>query len=343
MIAWIFSDECMALSRTQKIALFNQISNLRADSSDEIKCWTEYKNIDIIIQAGNNLFVVENKLRSSQHSDQLNRYHEIISTDIQFGHISNVTYCYLTLIREQSLHHEWATLSYFDLLSKLEEITTVPVDNAHFVILVEYKATLQNLTQAMIEFLENKHLRYELLSRQSQQSDFGQYIESNNFLPIFQKATLIKVWEGLQQSFPFYTVEIGETHGTALMDILFREFELKDDNGQHRLFKTGIQFQGDVAKISFAAKRYQDSDPSWIPQAIYKWFEATSTRLGYRYNRPRSKSFLSISRKLITSPQIKNSSLELPIEKIVEYFTDEIYDAEKVLQEFHTILIGKNH
>lgn len=76
MIAWIFDPACKAFDEEQKNKLLRDLFDL--DSVSNIKITTEDNNIDILVETDKHIIAVENKLKSSQHDDQLTKYQDYI-------------------------------------------------------------------------------------------------------------------------------------------------------------------------------------------------------------------------------------------------------------------------
>lgn len=77
----------------------------------------EWRNIDILITCESPAFVVaiENKIRSREHSNQLQRYQQIIESSSEFGAIKQRQYVYLTREGDEPSESDWTIYSYADL------------------------------------------------------------------------------------------------------------------------------------------------------------------------------------------------------------------------------------
>ena len=75
IISWIFSLNFNGANEKQKLKLLHSIFKLKAK---KIKfSITEYENIDILIKTDSSIIIIENKFKSSQHSNQLEKYLKI--------------------------------------------------------------------------------------------------------------------------------------------------------------------------------------------------------------------------------------------------------------------------
>ena len=117
VIGWMFSDDCCALNKQQKSELLCSLFNVRsvqAFNSFEVK--VEHHDIDILIITDNDTcWVIENKVKSSQHSNQLDKYYNIIKGEpVKIGRkIQSIQdymqlkshYCFLThlLVRTRNV------------------------------------------------------------------------------------------------------------------------------------------------------------------------------------------------------------------------------------------------
>ncbi|WP_439342308.1 PD-(D/E)XK nuclease family protein [Vacuolonema iberomarrocanum] len=81
----------------------------------------EWRNIDILIYSESNDFVcvIENKIDSLEHSDQLKRYEETIYKEFPS---SKMLFVYLTKSGDASSKAQWISLSYGDIAILLEDV-----------------------------------------------------------------------------------------------------------------------------------------------------------------------------------------------------------------------------
>ena len=93
VIGWMLSDKCEAFGKERngriiRSELLQKIFGIKNDFEhyDSIDSILEWKNIDIIVVTNSGkkdekCWVIENKIKSSQHSDQLTRYANIMNCD----------------------------------------------------------------------------------------------------------------------------------------------------------------------------------------------------------------------------------------------------------------------
>ncbi|MDY1545378.1 PD-(D/E)XK nuclease family protein [Lactiplantibacillus pentosus] len=134
----------------------------------------EYKNIDILFQDNtNNLnLIIENKIYSSEHSNQLERYEKIVNFEYPDETNTNI-FIYLTLYGEEARSKKWITLTYQNVISALYK-TIYSVSNLNAkttIILFDYIYLLKELIgmdddekqKIALQFGINTRMRLNLL------------------------------------------------------------------------------------------------------------------------------------------------------------------------------------
>jgi PD-(D/E)XK nuclease superfamily len=88
---------------------------------ENVEIRREWKNIDILIHSPINKFVcvIENKVDSSEHSDQLKRYEAIINREFPKYH---KLFIYLTKGGYSASREKWLPLSYEEVVNEIESI-----------------------------------------------------------------------------------------------------------------------------------------------------------------------------------------------------------------------------
>jgi PD-(D/E)XK nuclease superfamily len=96
----------------------NQIAIDAADLSDAV-VWREWENIDILIYSKTNrwIFAIENKVDSSEHSNQLERYRETVFKEFP---ICQKFFIYLTKDGTSASCEAWKSLSYGTVAEVIE-------------------------------------------------------------------------------------------------------------------------------------------------------------------------------------------------------------------------------
>lgn len=93
---------------------------------DHVEVKREFLNIDILIEIENLLVIVENKIRSKEHSNQLNKYFE--EANKYYGKEPVIAFVYLTIGGDEPSNDYYVSLSYetiekiiYDILSVYNE------------------------------------------------------------------------------------------------------------------------------------------------------------------------------------------------------------------------------
>ena len=281
VIGWMLSDKCEAFDIATRSKLLQQIFGIEGDHEvfDSIESHIEWKNIDILIVTTKGYqqkcWVIENKIKSSQHSDQLNRYVDTINDEEQFR-LNEKAFCFLTLIEESprcSKPVTWVNTKYEDLFNyiKNEKLNS----NKDGIILGEYLDCIQALKNAFNDFKDN-HVNYENVFNDGElkkvdklkkwnnpatippKGYYFRYISDNGLETIFQKCFLAIIIP--QTRFRDLDYSISETRGTALVD--FHYGTTKD-----KRVRLGFQFQNGSFKVQILEEGTSGND-------FYgKWFD----------------------------------------------------------------------
>lgn len=299
ILAWIFSKDCKAIDSKSKEVLLHRIFNTDLPSTIR-RVITESDKIDILITTDDDLLVIENKIKSSQHSDQLNRYVEHCKKCYPD---SNPKFYYLTLINEDSKNEVWETVTYTTILSHLRNVQVQ--ESNHAVIFVEYIIYLEKLIKVLSHFQKNTW-KYDMVFvdgnksksqklKSSDRTEYETFIAQNQLETILQKSFLVAVSRLIETE-----SVIDETRGDALLD-----FNI-DTNIQYegRSYKSIIELQGNNIKFALiinGSNNYTHSDKAWV-EKIIPIMENLSFNNAYDYtkcNKPKSKAYISISKKLV--------------------------------------------
>ncbi len=146
-------------------------------SYEDVKVWREYKHIDLVIlsEINEQIFVIENKVKSSESDGQLERYQKIVQEDFKGF---RPFYIYLTPDEESPTKDSWKPMSYqmlYDALkgfineSKAELTSDAIVFIEHYLVLLERKviddkdlfekaSVLYEKHKAVVDFIIQKGL-----------------------------------------------------------------------------------------------------------------------------------------------------------------------------------------
>ena len=348
MIAWILDDEnentlsstnpsqFTTFSKKERSCLLCELFGVDKKEFQSIKTHVEWYDIDILIETkdsvGNEeVWVIENKVKSNQHSNQLDKYVNIIKGNentkgknpqplcTKYKDVSDDKqhYCFLTLIEEkpQGTHiNLWHNCLYSNFYSWLSKPTLSGI-------VKEYADCLSELTGALKDFL-NKYQDYKNVfsdgSKKKEDKDLVQiknnnkgqynkgqyapYIAEYGLETIFQKCFLAEMWKKyIGEKYIFHDEDwsISETNGTALLDIRLGEIILKSGDTHH----VQIEFQNGTFKIQF----YQINESK--EKFLEKWKKIFNGGKSYKdknnktwkVNYPKSnsnRSYISISKKI---------------------------------------------
>lgn len=308
MVAWVLSKDFQGFKdpvycRKQILKNFFVLEN----PEDIVEISTESDSIDILIKLDKVVLCIENKLKSSQHSDQLNKYKNFI--DSHYGDVERRFY-YLTLIEEDSENQDWINKSYKDLLSVLNNLENegqIFKERDGF-ILEEYILTLRKLTGAVDSFLKEPKSIPNVFSeanlKKSQKKaikdvkgDLQLFIRENQLETLFQKLYFREVLKCLQPQRYSY---INETRGDAILGIIIIP-ERRLGNGKY--FNFGLDFQRGSVKTFCVSTDYFGSNKNDLPQEILELFRnihIKQPQFGYmkQVNLPKSKALCSVSKPL---------------------------------------------
>lgn len=329
-LAWIFSENCHGLTQKDKNALFASVFRATEGSDSIESIQTEIGSIDIIISTKNVVIIIENKLKSFQHSNQLEKYKEYAEKRFSGR---KILFFYLTLIPENIMNNKWHRLSYSVILEELGKINFQ--SNNHGVILQEYYAYLNRLVNITNNF-NNNFKTFDLVftdgKKRKEDKIFEKYeneqiefIAKNQLETILQKFYLIKLADAVNHDDFFIT----DTRGDALINFHLRHnLRLGDNN-----YTTFIQFQGNLVKFAFAIEgdKYATSKKEWVSDVIM-WMQSLiiSEYNKYKFetiNKPKSRAYISISRK------IDNEYWKLNLDSICKELKEAIATGMDLTQE----------
>lgn len=296
--AWLFSTDCLAVSSDSKHKLLMTLFNAGIES-EILRVHTEVSGIDILIETSNEIIVIENKLKSSQHSNQLTKYKEY--SDRKFPQVPKRFY-FLTLMGEKSNDVNWNRMSYYQMYEQLHKLPFKDGEN-HTVIVKEYLVFLQSLTSCVNDFLSSPH-DYDMVfmdgkKKKIDKVDFvyatpnERFIASNQLETILQKCFLHKLSEQIYTHIAF----VSDTRGDALIDFPIRSGIAY----KKRKYATILQLQQDNIKFAFViSEGYGSSRKEWVEDAISSMELLRLENVhGYsKLNKPKSKAYVSVSKKL---------------------------------------------
>ncbi|GAI86416.1 unnamed protein product [marine sediment metagenome] len=316
-IAWIFSLDDEILNFNEKSKILKNIFKITEEFEiSSIIVETELNRIDIFIQTDQDQFIIENKLKSSEHSEQTSRYMDsipyIYKDDSKTKHFG-----FLTLINEMPKNETWIPITFSKLKESLSEIE-LDCKKKESIFISEYCQTLENLVTTFNAFMYD-HLKFENVFKDGYKKKYEKerydnplkdYIRVNQLETIFQKAFFRNIAK--DSNLPNY--EINETRGTALIQSYFYEFQYKG-----KQYRIGLQFQGNTFKINLADKNYATSKANQIDEQLTNVFMNVFHKQNNfnKFNKPRTKAYISVSKKT------ENMIYAMQKEQIVEMISGE--------------------
>ena len=331
MISWLLSKDS-PLDKEQKSACLCNLLGKPEHKYSYIDSVTEFNSIDIVIRADFDLVVIENKLKSSQHSNQLIRYKkDLAKLDQRIPILKDSnppTFYYLTLINERPDSSGWIPITYSNLLNivkKVDEELNDPVIRA-------YRYSLESMISVVDEF-EQDHRRFKYVFTDGSLkkwekgdalfSDPSQaYISKCHLETILQKMFLTRIAQELNLNLDEFSIE--ETHGRALLQIKFHSCSGSIDGNN---FAFGIQFQGRSVKLNLHAVDCKKSTIGMIPDHVIEWFSEKSNEGYTRRNLNNKKAYISLSKKL------EKDLWDYSFNEVVSIYQMEYERAQKVARD----------
>ena len=342
VIGWIFSDDCKALTNQQKSELLCSLFHVNPSQTfNSFVVEVEHHDIDVlIITDSNTCWVIENKIKSSQHSNQLDKYYKIINGEtVKIGRkIQNIQdykqltahYCFLTLVGEkpQCTNNVWVNTTYHSFSIALKNVLTNANGNNDYIILNEYLCCITNLAKALDDFINN-HQQYPIVFKNgaNKKKRNGNYIADNGLETIFQKCFLSHI---ISQTQKYSDFDISETHGVALAE--------KKNIYSIKGYKLGIQFQDGSFKAQILNENIK-ADKFWnfwnniITKNNNGVLINSKSFSGWTFNTSKSQkgSYFSISKKI---PNWHSK----PVTDIVSDWNAMYQECMVVLNEIKTVI-----
>lgn len=357
VIGWMLSDDCDAFGSVVKSRLLCQLFESSRVFS-KITVNVEIFNIDILIETEdkNNIkecWIIENKIKSSQHSDQLDKYVRIITERFKVIPEKNHHFCFLTLIDEKpqgDSQQKWKNFTYEKLFAMLAiALGTGNKNHKHWIILNEYAKCIKELNDALSDFLDYPTNYPHVFTDGSKKKDekdeqylqhisgvsgkYSRYISECGLETIFQKCYLSKLWNEYLKTLNIGEKwEISESRGNAALDI---HYSMIEDKSTGEKYKTQIEIQNGTFKVQI----FQDKDVNKTNQGDYfhnKWKDAFTT--------VKTNSYPCWQ---VNSPNSNSAGLYLSISKhIEEWWTkepDELWKMIKICEAIRKQLIAQGN
>ncbi|MBM3425131.1 MAG: hypothetical protein FJY06_06485 [Bacteroidetes bacterium] len=310
-IGWIFSENCLALSKENKANILQKITKSKCQFIIE-NTLVEINDIDILIICKDALVVIENKIKASESKSQLGKYYEIIEN----GALSHLKlnrerfYVYLTLYEEQASDKRYIDFNYNSMFFEIDSVLDKKQQlNRDYFILNDYLKTINQLATSINWVLTNSAVRKWVFEntkfkKENQTDDTDllsdeiKYVISNGLVRQMQKFYFKKVKDCLTLDLNYFKVTFGSSsnNGEGLIQIDFLNL---DYNHAGVDFQIGYQIQGSVVKINTSSKNYENSESGELHHQIRAHFEHLKKSVGFkRRNPPETKAYYSVSKPL---------------------------------------------
>lgn len=318
-IAWILSLGNDIFPTNDKLTFLKILFDIPDLSIDDFFVDTEVNKIDLFINTNNFNVVIENKLKSSEHGGQTNRYINYIPNVFKKSNVEN-KFIFLTLTNDVSVNQKWTSVSYETLSRELKKINWNR-DLREYIFISEYIYTLENLVNTFNLFDEN-HKGFPNVFLEGSRKKIGkkvkekanqEYVRKNQLETIFQKYFFKKLL--IQSKVEKFSIQ--ETHGNALVQVSIRKIKINKDH-----FNLGFQFQRNTLKINLSAQDYRKSKKSDLDLKYINVFrEEFHNENGYkRFNKPKTRAYWSVSKKLVKEVfQYSVDELSILIKKEIDY------------------------
>lgn len=318
IISFVFSDMCTCISKKSKLALLESLFDISQLTTNKIDSYTEYSNIDILIVTDFYVFVIENKLKSNQHSDQLNVYQDKINNDPRFNN-RRLCFGFLTYIHEQANdnHDVWINISYEHYYTLLNSIKIKCFDY-YTPFIKDYLNYLHKLTSCIALFDSNHRdfpnvftdvgmSKFDKRNKaiQNNYTGYQLFISHNNLEKILDFRFFKKHIENaidLNNSNLSYNLSNSGNSGVPTYHINFPErytFPDAVDNTNLIQYRFGFQYDGRLIKFCFLAVDYDKIKTEQFPQVIRAFFHDILTQQfpEKRFSAPRGLTFMNVNER----------------------------------------------
>lgn len=335
MISWMFSQNFEGFNNTKatQINLLNEIFELNITEIETSV--SEVNAIDILIKCDNTILIIENKIKTSQHSDQLVKYQGV---NLDLRHDQTRKYYYLTLCEEPSNNITWANISYSKILICLRKIENEILQNFHGMALQDYIQTINKFTSVAMHFISNTHdydtvfkegnkTKMQKLKIDMTEPTYQNFIRRNQLETILQKHYFQRVRALLNNPEEYFIVE---TNGNAILGRhIVRNIEI--DGKKYHL---GMDFQMGTFKTMIIADDYKNSLKEHFNEyvhSIYQTYSLSSENKGYKhYNKPTSKAHISLTNRRLK----KQNWWHLTPHEFANEFEKEVLNTKEMIDKY---------
>jgi len=287
IIKWIFNNPDILSNEKKTKLLRDWFGHQRMGELYDFEAYTEYHGIDIIIKTNKRIFVIENKIKSTEREKQLKKYYDEISNSKSFlGNSKSklVHFGYLSLVEDTPSDSRWTPLSYEKLgklLIKYLPKRAVKTQNPLF----DYLKMVEKLVFAYHEFCNNhgafpnvfKDLgacsyQKSIKMTKTLYSSTQKYIAENNLERPLHRYFLLAIAKRIGHS--NFEWDESKQH----LDLVLKELVLKDlktgkgIKGIHDKFYLAIRLKNSNVRFVFQS-RNPKSNQADIDKEIYEIFK----------------------------------------------------------------------
>lgn len=345
IIGWMISDECEAFNLQIRSKFLNELFGEHSNREYiRIESQVEYKDIDIVFltvdkQGNQDCWIIENKIKTSQHSNQLTKYEDVAKEEYR-DHTKH--YAFLTLIGETALcsNGNWKNIIYKQLVNLLGKYLVVKPDNVDGIILQEYYLSIKRMSDVADEFMTNPQFFPRVFTdgckskedKKFYTNEIEEFIGINGLETIFQKMYFSSVLKEVidKSSIQYCWFHIDESRGNADLVLHFENYLEPWIHGKE--FHFDMAFQAGTFK--FAISRYYGTDKSkenidlvnaWKNEL--EWLQKEGQYSEYtRLNKSKGRARISISYK------IERNWYKMERTDFVRLLSDEFKKANKMRQ-----------
>ena len=328
MIGWMLSNKCNVLTDDIKKGFFKSVLGIKTENFKIDEVINEYKKVDIYIKTDKFNVLIENKLKSTQHSNQLAKYNKTFNLIDE----KNSHPFLLSLIEEEPEQSNWKTITYNKVLSYFKQfVDDFKGEEKEIIYLNDYLLFLEKLTVSFNLFHEEtSSFEYIFDKNCSENSDerMKSFIVDNKLSQIFNISFFKELIKDLSlKNFLGISIEhyrIGKGSGGSIHFTLTIEDDIPFMGFKCR---TELQIEGTACKFSFTDTEYHtdtdtktryekfiNSKPNIIK--IFEKYKESEKNEFIKCNKPKRKGRVSISRTMKKKYWLMDRK---ELEKFLEY------------------------
>lgn len=293
-LAWLFGSE--VLGAAQKSQILEQLTG-EADDCETLEVLTEHEDIDILMETASSIIAIENKIKITQHDDQLEKYQRILERRTKPRR-----FVYLSLVPEDISTSGWIARTYDHLYTALGPHVFGAPSNFGEYAFNEYVDAVGHLTEIVREFGKDHTLfpnvfedggltKLQKSKLARKETALQKSVRINQLETPLQRYFLARIRKRILPASAEYRIE--ESHGVANINIVIATRLINDVK-----FQWAVQFQGKAAKLNCYSSDYRNSTCDQLPDEVMADFEKLAKKHTLRKNPGRTKAYVSLSKTL---------------------------------------------